>query len=203
MKLKIKEGNFRKVINEAISENRHVDYLNEVLKKYGEYKKAFDEIFTDQKNTEGEVYLFRVKYLNKKLVWRDIEILDIQTFCDLAEIIIGSMGWQNDHMHGFEFPNVKGDPDPLFTGSDIAFFGPGWEDDPHPTFKSSEIRVCDIDYKKIPKLVFTFDYGDSHQFEVVFQKARDIKSKTEIKEMPRAVDTRGVAPEQYPDYEKE
>jgi len=200
MKLKIKEGDFKKVINEAILENRHVDYLNEVLKKYDEYKKAFNGVFTEQKGTEAEIYLFRVKYLNKKSVWRDIEVLNIQTFYDLANKIIESMDWQNDHMHGFEFPGEIKRPDSFFTGSSIAFFAPGWEDDPHPTFKTDEIRVCDINYKKMPKLNFTFDYGDGHMFEIIFKKVRDIKNKKEIKEMPRVINMHGIAPEQYPDY---
>lgn len=33
----------------------------------------------------------------------------------------------------------------MFTGSTVAFFAPGWEDDPHPTFKSDEIRIYDIE----------------------------------------------------------
>jgi len=47
MKPKINEGNFYKSINQTISENRHIDYLKEVIKKYEEYKKTFDNVFTD------------------------------------------------------------------------------------------------------------------------------------------------------------
>lgn len=200
MKIKIKELNFKKSINKAIKENMHADYFNEVLRRYVTYENAFNSIFSDQKNTEGKIYLFRATYLNKKNTWREIEILDIQTFYDLACEIIGSMGWDNDHMHGFDLPE-KRKPDPFLTGSSLSFFAPGWNDDPHPTFKTDEIRICDIDYKKLPKLIFTFDYGDDHRFEVVFKSLRDIKSKKEIKEVPRLIDMRGVAPEQYPEYE--
>jgi hypothetical protein len=200
MKLKIKEENFKKSINEAIAEKRHVDYLNEVLRKYENYKNAFCSIFSDQKNTMGEVYLFRVNYLNKKNTWREIEILDIQTFYDLACKIIDSMGWDDDHMHGFDL-SEKRNPDPFFTGSSLSFFAPGWEDDPHPTFKTDEIRICDIDYGKLPKLIFTFDYGDNHRFEVIFKSTMEVKNKKEIKKMPKVIDTRGVAPEQYPEYQ--
>ena len=199
MKLKIKEKGFIKSINEAILENRHVDYLNEVLRKYDNYKKTFESIFTDQTDAEAEIYAFRINYLNKKNVWRDIEILDIQTFLDLACKIIESMDWNNDHMHGFDLPEEK-IPDTFFTGSSLSFFAPGWEDDPHPTFKTSEIRICDIDYNKVTKLKFIFDYGDGHQFEVIFKGKRSIKSKKDIKSMPKVIDIRGVAPEQYPDY---
>lgn len=121
---KINEGDFYKSINRAISENRHVDYLQEVIKKYEEYKKEFENIFTGEKSNNF-VYKFRITYLFKKPVWRDIEIFGKQTFLDMAEKIINSMGWDNDHMHGFEIPEEKRKPDPFFAGSSNAFFCSG------------------------------------------------------------------------------
>ena len=199
-KPKIQEGDFYKVINQAIAEERHVDYLQEVLKKYEEYKRVFDENFTD-KNPREAVYKFHAVYLLKKPVWRDIEILGKQTFCHLAEEIIYSMNWDNDHMHGFEFPKVRKKPAPFFIGSAISFFAPGWEDDPHPTYKSDEIRICDMDYTKQPKLKFMFDFGDGHEFDIAFGGTRSINKKEKERDFPRMVDQRGVAPEQYPAYE--
>jgi len=110
---KIEEGDFQKVIKKAMSESRHVDYLEEVLKKYDEYKKAFEQVFT-VKNDPDLVYRFRANYLLKKPVSRDIEILGIQTFNDFVEELLFSMGWENDHMHGFDLPEKRERPDPFF-----------------------------------------------------------------------------------------
>ncbi|MBI5413053.1 hypothetical protein HZA42_01730 [Candidatus Peregrinibacteria bacterium] len=197
---KIDDADFYKSINRAISEKRHVDYLQEVIKKYEEYKKEFEMIFTS-KNLKNSVYKFRVTYLLKKLVWRDVELFGEQTFLDLAETIIDSMGWDNDHMHGFEIPEQQRKPDPFLTKSSNAFFAPGWEDDPHPTFKTDEICIRDIDYGKLPKLDFIFDFGDEHRFYIEFEGNREPERKEKKADFPRVIDQRGVGPKQYPEYE--
>jgi len=198
---KIKEGDFQKSINQAIDADRHVKYLEEVLKKYDSYKKTFEEIFTSG-NPEKQIYKFKVTYLRKKLVWRDIEITGEQTFLDLTEKIIDSMGWLNDHMHGFDIPGTEREPDPLMTGSSKSFFAPEWENDPHPFYKTDDIRICDINYDKLPKLDFMFDYGAGHAFHVKFKSSRTVNKKEKKRDFPKVVDRRGVSPEQYPDYEQ-
>ena len=197
MKPKIQESNFHESVSRAIAEERHVEYLQEVLKKYEEYKQEFEKSFRS-KNPKDAVYAFRATYLLERLVWRDAAILGTQIFCDLAATIIGAMGWDNDHMHGFEFPERRARPDPYFTGSAIAMFAPGWEDDPHPTYKTDEIRICDIDYTKTRKLEFMFDYGDGHRFDVAYKGMRPVAGKETTRDFPRVTDQRGVAPEQYP-----
>ncbi|MFH1610974.1 MAG: hypothetical protein ABIA91_03745 [Patescibacteria group bacterium] len=199
-KPKIKDKDFYKTINDVVGEGRHVEYFDEVLKKYEEYKQEFEKVFTNE-NTEDAIYKFRFVYLLKKLVWRDIEILGSQDFLDIAEEIIESMGWENDHMHGFDLPEKNKKADPYFTGSSISFFAPYWEDDPHPTFKTDEIHICDFDYKKLPKLHFIFDFGDGHEFDVEFKGVRNIKKKEKDYDFPKIIDQRGVGPEQYPDYD--
>ena len=159
MKPKLKEDNFLENIYQAIAEDRHVDYLKEVLRKYEEYKNEFERNFSEA-NSKDDVYRFRAKYLYDKIVWRDIEILGDQTFNDLADRVIFSMDWLNDHMHGFDLALKHTSKDLLFTGSSVTFFAPGWEDDPHPTYKSDEIYIADMDYEKQSKLRMTFDFGD-------------------------------------------
>lgn len=196
---KIIEGDFHEVINGAIKKGRHVDYFKKTLKEYEEYKKIFLAALTD-KNPSDQVYLFRVTYLNKKLVWRDIAILGSQTFEDLAEAIIDSMDWDNDHMHGFSLPakQKKG----YFYYTPFTFFADGWEDDPYPTYKSNQIMICNINYETHPKLRFEFDFGDSHMFEVHFKRMRQPEKGVNIQTLPKVLDKRGVAPEQYPPLEE-
>ncbi len=200
-KPKIQDKDFYKIINSVTGGGRREKYCQEVLKKYEEYKQEFEKYFTD-KNVKDMVYKFRFVYLLKKPVWRDIEILGMQDFLDMAEKIIDSMDWENDHMHGFDLPEKNKKPDPYFTGSSISFFAPYWEDDPHPTFKTDEIRICDFNYKKLFKLHFMFDFGDGHEFDVEFKGVRNIKKKENDYDFPKIIDQRGVGPEQYPDYDE-
>lgn len=193
------EKDFYESINNAIKEGRHVEYLTNAIEDYEEYKKAFDQAFTD-KNSPEMVYIFRVIYDLKKAVWREIIILGCQTFEDLAIAIIEAMNWDNDHMHGFSLPGVhKSKNYPI--AQPHTFFAEGWEDDPYPTFKSSKVLICNIDYNKYPKLDFEFDYGDSHTFDVNFKGMRKAAKGESVKALPELVDQRGVAPEQYPEWE--
>ena len=198
MKPKIQEDNFIEDINNAIKEDRHPDHLLEILRQYKEYKKEFEQTFTD-KNPKDAIYKFHVVYLCKKSVWRNIEIRGNQNFDILADAIVVFMGWLNDHMHGFELLGIKTSLDRLGTGSRMEFFAPDMDNDSHPTYKTDEIHVYDLDYKKQTKLRFTFDYGDGHQFDVIFKGTRKLDEKEKPGQFPRLIDQRGVAPEQYPD----
>lgn len=195
------EDGFYDMIHGVIAGKRHVSYLRGVLKNYEKYKVFFVSAFTTEKDIDN-ICLFRVTYSRsspfwQKVVWREFEVFSQLTFCDLAESIIWSMDWQNDHMHGF---NLR-DPEKkqwYFFDSRYTFYAPGWEDDPHPTYKSDQIRINDIDYAKNPKLRFLFDYGDGHEFEIEFKSSRK-KTKADSRvEFPLLVDQRGVAPNQYP-----
>lgn len=192
---KIIEGDFHAVINDAIKKGRYVDYLKNTLREYEQYKKVFEQALTD-KNPSDKTYLLRVTYLEKKPVWRDILILGSQTFEDLAEAIIDSMGWDNDHMHGFSLPERQRKD--YFYYTPFTFFVEGWEDDPHPTYKSNQIMICNINYDAYPKLRFEFDFGDSHMFEVHLTGIRKLQKGESVKTLPKIIDQRGIAPEQYP-----
>ncbi|MBU1088304.1 plasmid pRiA4b ORF-3 family protein [Patescibacteria group bacterium] len=192
----VQVGNFKQVINQALKEKRHVTYLKQVLKDFDQYKKTFNHAFT-LKNSLKAIYVFRAKYIRKTSVWRDIAILGNQTFCNLAEAIIYWMGWDNDHMHGFSIKKVNNKIQGRYTS--FSIYAPGWEDDPHPTFKTDKIKIADIDYKKNPKWNFVFDFGDGHEFDI---ELRNINSKITKKDfpepLPTCIDQRGVAPFQYP-----
>lgn len=193
---KIKEGDFYESINRAIAEKRHVNYLKSCIKNFENYKKFFELALTD-KNPEMQIYTFKVKYLLQNSVWRVFEICGCQYLDELANAIIDSMDWENDHMHGFSFP------DPMnkakrFGSSPFVIFGPEWEDDPHPTFKSDEVRIENVDYTKYPKLGFIFDFGDGHEFDIEMIGMRPIEKKEIADDFPKLTDIRGVGPEQYP-----
>lgn len=196
MKPKVEESNFLEVINKAIAEKRHVDYLQKVKKDFKDYKNHFEQVLLEDFDNH-KVYCFQAVYKRERNLWRTIEVLGNQTFNELAEAIISSMDWDNDHMHGFYFPDEKGE---MLYSSPYAIFAPGWEDDPHPTFKTDEIKIGQIDFEKLPRLEFVFDFGDSHEFDIYYKSQRKPEKKEGQKDFPRLVDQKGVAPEQYPEY---
>lgn len=211
MKHKIQdEKSFLASINKTIAEERHVEYLKDVLRLYDIYKKEFDNRFSDTaaaSRTKNLIHSFRVEYLLKEGVSRDVAIMGSDTFLNLAKIIILSMGWVNDHMHGFGFTNhliadteieQKDIWNPERAYSPLEFYAPYWEDDPHPTYKTDELRICDFDYKKVPELFFAFDYGDGHYFRVVLTHVSKLDQYTNPDDFPLLEESHGIPPEQYP-----
>lgn len=201
MKPKIKESDFQEQIDRAIKEGRHVSDLKQFKKDFKKYKKFFEtQAFVETNNT-NEIYRFKVTYLDSSpfwssTVWRDIEMLGKQTFELFADEIIFSMGWLNDHMHGFRFPDLEQKP-MHFACSPYQFFAPGWEDDPHPTLKSDQVRINQVDYKKFPRLHFEFDYGDGHEFQIDYKGKRRLDANGQVEGFPRLVKQKGTAPDQY------
>lgn len=192
----VKEGDFQKVIGEAFSKKRHVSYLKKVLKDFEQYKEVFNQVFTPENSSE-KIYLLRFNYVGKHPLWRDIAIYGWQTLCSLVEILIESMGWENDHMHGFSLKKFENKS--LYRYNDFSIYAPGWDDDPFPTFKTNEIMITNIDWIKYPKWNFIFDFGDSHEFNVEM-KLFNPKSidKNLCQALPVCIDQRGISPIQYP-----
>jgi len=204
MKIKlpqINEGDFRKQINTAFRAKRHVDYLKLVLENYEWYKREFAKIFTTA-NKCSAVYEFLVVYPDKKGLRRTVEVLGRHTFDRFARTIIKSMGWQNDHMHGFIIPGIFKPRSGQFefeAETKLEFFAPYWEDDPFPTYKSDQIKVCQIDYGKHPNLDFIFDFGDCHEFKITFKSVRDYFGPDEKVKFPYISHYNGIPPDQYPE----
>jgi len=198
---------FKKTMNDLIKEDKHADYFKEVLKQFSYYQKTFSAIFLPNARKyypKDFVYLFRALYMGmgggskEVLALRDIEITGNKTFYDLAKHIIVSMGWINDHMHGFELTGKKTLPDPLCTGSVLGMFAYGWEEDPHPFFNTDEIQIADVDYSKQSIFDFTFDYGDGHTFKIQYLGHDKMSRQDSDGDFPRLVASSGVSPEQYP-----
>ena len=199
---RIAEENFLESITVAINEGSHAEYLQRVLEEYKWYCAEFAKVFSSDQPQDA-VYAFHVVYKLKKGVTRDIEIQGRQTFEKFARIIVKSMNWSYDHMHGFtvEGPTRKPLDLSMAIPARLEFFASHWEDDPYPTYKSNCVRICQIDYRKFPKLEFIFDFGDGHRFEILFRSLREQSSADSKKKFPLLTDQQGVAPEQYPNYD--
>lgn len=196
--IKIFFQSFKNAVKRTIANNRHTDYMQNLLKQYEEYKQFFLQVWTTDNPAEA-IYAFRATYLKKDATFRNIAILGSQSFDGLAEEIIAAMGWENDHMHGFSFPPAEDDKN-VSSYSPYTFFAPQWQEDQHPIFTSDQILICHLNYDRFPMLRFEFDFGDSHLFEVSLKKIRKAKRDETYKTLPKVIAQQGKAPKQYPNY---
>lgn len=208
MKPKLRSAStFRTTMNQLIAKGEHADYFEEALRQFAYYQKSFSRIFLPNARKyypRDFVFLFSVLYMgmggggDEVIASREVEITDNETFDDFAKHIILSMGWVNDHMHGFDLKGKQPLEDPMLTGSQLSMYAEGWEDDPHLYFKTSEIQIADIDYSKQPEFDFTFDYGDGHTFIVRYQHHEKMSRQDDGRDFPRLIASMGVSLEQYP-----
>ena len=131
------ESDFYEVTKKAISAKRHVGFIEDAIKEFEGYKNYFSDVFIEK--PIGDYYKFKVNYLLKRPIWREIIISHDQTLCDLADKIIHSMDWDNDHMHGFDFPFKRGKLTEWYI-SPYTIYAPGWEDDPFPIIEANKSR---------------------------------------------------------------
>jgi len=194
---------FEKTIEKCLEnkEYMHKSELKQIKKDFEKYVGVMQDAFTDKQELFN-IYTFRVQYkFSKKTVWRDIECLGRNNFCELAEYILLAMDWENDHMHGFSLMKVNGKAQQPYT--EFSIYAPGWEDDQYPSFKTDKIMICQLDYAKHPKLNFVFDFGDGFEFFIIFKGQRKARQKELQQEFPMLVDQRGVSPPQYRDFDNE
>jgi hypothetical protein len=105
------------------------------------------------------IYQFKITLLDSRpKIWRRIQIQDC-SLDKLHEHIQTAMGWTNSHLHHFEIGKKRyGDPDLLAdTGEEL-------EDS--TTTRISEILPAS---GKAFRFVYTYDFGDDWQHEVLFE----------------------------------
>jgi len=154
-----------------------------------------------------KTYIFKVKL---KHVWRKIEILGRQTLDDLHMTIKEAFNFDADHLYSF-FMSGK-----AWDDSDFEYYHPEADGGPlenkmrtifslirgsHPERRlpATTVRIESLNLKPKQKFLYLFDYGDEWRFEVEFLK----EGSSEKTLYPRIIDSRGEAPQQYPDYEEE
>lgn len=145
-------------------------------------------------------YLFRVKFLHQKKVYRDIEMYGDWSLEELSELILKSVKFSPDHCCGF-YSNIKNmyDSEEIYeTFADIDLDDE--EEDEEDDFIDSKSKsksmkntlIKDVfEIKK--KMLFYFDYGDNWKFVI---ECKDIVDKDFTKS--GIIKTEGKAPLQYP-----
>jgi len=136
-----------------------------------------------------KTYVFKVKLEYDKRVWRRIEVLGSQTLDDLHMAIQDAYDFDADPTHLYSF----------------FMSGKAWDKHSeycHPEADgppATKVKIESLSLKPKQKFLYLFDYGDEWRFEVEFLK----QGSSEKAAYPHIIDSRGKAPEQYPDYEEE
>ena len=137
-----------------------------------------------EKQAPVEAWIISVKF--RKGCYRHIQIPKTKTLAELADVILWSFDFENDHAHAFFMDNVA------WSHADSYFL----------SFVSDDVeeRYTENVYLDIlsvkQKFKFIFDFGDEWCFEC--QVLREIAAEDEEAYIVREV---GTPPEQYPDYD--
>ena len=155
-------------------------------------------------------YVFKVKLMYDKRIWRKIEILGSQTLDDLHMAIQEAFNFDADHLYSFfmigkawdvsdfEYyhPEADGGPIEADTRKMLSLIRGS---KPEPRLPATTVRVETLKLKPKQKFLYLFDYGDEWRFEVEFLK----EGFSEEAHYPRIIDSRGETPQQYQDDEEE
>ena len=137
-----------------------------------------------EKQAPVEAWIISVKF--KKGCYRHIQIPKTETLAELADVILWSFDFENDHAHAFFMDN-------LFWSDADSYFLSFVSDDGEERY-TENVYLDILSVKQ--KFKFIFDFGDEWRFEC--QVLREIDTEDEEAYLVREV---GTPPEQYPDYD--
>ncbi len=105
-------------------------------------------------------YLLRIELLHThRPIWREVWVPSDMTLDVLHDVIQEAMGWDDDHMHGFEFKKQQ---------FQSVEFMDGFDDD---AGKPEELVELSELLKRVrQKLTYTYDFGDSWKHSVILKK---------------------------------
>ena len=85
-------------------------------------------------------------------IWRRLLVGDTVTLATLHRIIQASMGWEDSHMHEFEFGGVR--------------YGEPSIDSYHTVKDERKFRLVEVAPKTKGKFRYTYDFGDNWEHEI-------------------------------------
>ena len=134
-------------------------------------------------------YVLRASHRALPEVWRDLELAEDNTLEDLHLLIQQVYGWSDDHLYSFFLSGENWD-----RGSEI---GSPWSD---ASLHTHHIEMRQLDLQEGQTLLYVFDYGDQHEFDVTVLHIHSLAPKGQY---PRTLAYHGESPPQYPDYDEE
>ena len=137
-----------------------------------------------EKQAPVEAWIISVKF--RKGCYRHIQIPKTKTLAELADVILWSFDFENDHAHAFFMDNVA------WSHADSYFLSFVIDDVEERYTENVYLDILSVKQK----FKFIFDFGDEWCFEC--QVLREIAAEDEESYIVREV---GTPPEQYPDYD--
>ena len=110
--------------------------------------------------SEPKSYLIRIELLRThRPIWREVWVPSDLTLDMLHDVIQEAMGWDDDHMHAFEFKKQR--------FQSVEFID-GLDDD---AGKPEElVELSELLKRARQKLTYTYDFGDNWQHSVTLKK---------------------------------
>ncbi|MCB9423166.1 MAG: hypothetical protein H6667_25435 [Ardenticatenaceae bacterium] len=131
-------------------------------------------------------WTFRVNHRDFPDIWADIELAEDQTLEDLHLQIQVTFGWNDDHLYSF----FIGDE----TGEKVSEVGSPWSD---TLLHTHLVTIGELGLAPGRLLLYLFDYGDNHEFDV---EVIDLNPLAPKGEYPKILHYPGVnRPQQYPE----
>ena len=100
------------------------------------------------------------------LIWRRIQVPYMSTFYDLHLAIQDSMGWENDHMHMFEFKKTRARP--------MLMLGVPSEE--LEINDEMDVYLKDTFTRRGNKVMYEYDFGDCWEHVLLFEGLHPIES---------------------------
>lgn len=130
-------------------------------------------------------YIFKVRLYD---IWSaKLAIDSTRTFEELAETIISAVGFDNDHLYSFTLKNRFGGTFEI---------GHSYMED---MYSSAEILLEKANLRIGSKIEFVFDFGDNWEFDLMLESI----NPDEVGKVTRILETKGEAPEQYPNWDED
>lgn len=150
------------------------------------------------------IFIFKVKLLYNKRIWRTIAIQENQTLADLHDIVFEAFDRYDQHLYSFyltggstrkdRFRNCPEFTDPM-TVQEQRGMGFG-----HSSENAEKTKIKDLNLTIKDKFEYLFDFGDNWLHEIVLEK---IKDSIPSDKYPKIIKKNGESPDQYPDYDDE
>ena len=164
-----------------------------------EDEKTFFEFMTKvfesglvEKNINADVQINRkgtyiLKVLLDKNLWRVVKLSHKTSLHKLHLIIQKAFDFDNDHMYAF------------YTGTSYRNGKEFYCANPLGESKEYEdLKIEDVEFYKGQQFIYLFDFGDMWEFKI---QVTDFIENEETDFVPQIIDSKGKAPQQYPDWD--
>ena len=113
-----------------------------------------------------DIYQIKVTLLGTKPpIWRRLLVPSSLTLAQLHDAVQTAMGWQGGHMHEFRAGQRYFDPEYRSMGMD-------------PVENERTVRLSGVLRKTGPKLIYTYDLGNSWEHAIVLEKQLPVDPNT-------------------------